>query len=602
MSEVTAENEAESLTEAPPLESASPTLEEHGGQLVGQVLAKHGVKFLFTLCGGHISPILTGAEEQGVRIIDVRHEVTAVFAADAMARLSGIPGVAAVTAGPGITNTITALKNAEMAQSPVVLLGGATPTLLMGRGSLQDIDQKSLVRPHVKWMKQVRKVKDIVPTLEEAFHRAQSDVPGPVFVELPIDTLYPETLIREQTAGQTPQGSSISSRAIRWYINRHMNRLFADKNKFQAKPPRLPQFPTANLNQITKVRDALLQAEKPVFIVGTGAMLQPRKADVLATAIKQLGVPTFLSGMARGLLGKDPLHIRHKRSKALKDADLVLMAGVPNDFRMGYGQAIPQSATLISISRSNKEMTQNRRPTIGIQADPCDALIDLANFWNEASDRWSDWHATLIERNDAREQEILSKAEVETDHCNPVNLCIELEKVVGDNSILVGDGGDFVGTASYIVRPRKPLNWLDPGAFGTLGAGAGFALAAQLHNPEAEVWLLYGDGSAGYSIAEFDTFARHNLPVIAVVGTDGGWTQIAREQVEILGTPLGTELAMTAYHDVAKGYGAEGLLVQKDDDLQEAFETAQNRSKSGVPVLVNAWIGSTDFRKGSISM
>ena len=237
-----------------------------------------------------------------------------------------------------------------------------------------------------------------------------------------------------------------------------------------------------------------------------------------------------------------------------------------------------------------------------ILADPCDALIDLANFWNETNDRWGEWHTTLKERNDARDADILSKAQADTDHCNPVNVCIELEKVVGENSILVGDGGDFVGTASYIVRPRKPLNWLDPGAFGTLGAGAGFALAAKLHNPEAEVWLLYGDGSAGYSIAEFDTFARHNVPVIAVVGTDGGWTQIAREQIDILGTTLGTDLAMTAYHDVAKGYGGEGLLVQHDDDLQEAFETASNRSKSGVPVLVNAWIGSTDFRKGSISM
>ena len=576
--------------------------QSHGGQLVGQVLARHGVKFLFTLCGGHISPILTGSEENGIRVIDVRHEVTAVFAADAMARLSGIPGVAAVTAGPGLTNTITALKNAEMAQSPVVLLGGATPTLLMGRGSLQDIDQKSLIKPHVKWMQQVRRVRDIVPALEEAFYVAQSDVPGPVFVELPIDTLYPEYLIREQAAEQTPKGTSISSRAIRWYIQRHLRNLFADKNRFQPKPPRLPQYPSADLKQITTIRDALLQAEKPVFIVGTGAMMQPRKANVLAAALRQLGVPTFLSGMARGLLGKDPLHIRHKRSKALKEADLVLLAGVPCDFRLGYGNTIPSNANYIAINRSKKELNLNRRPNIGVLADPCDALIDLANFWNEPEGVWSQWHQTLIERNNARDREIVSQAELETEHCNPVQLCIELETAIGENSIIIGDGGDFVGTASYIVRPRKPLNWLDPGAFGTLGAGAGFALAAKLHNPDAEVWLLYGDGSAGYSIAEFDTFARHNLPVIAVVGTDGGWTQIAREQVDILGTALGTELAMTAYHDVAKGYGADGLLVQNDDDLLEAFETAQSRSKSGTPVLVNAWIGSTDFRKGSISM
>ncbi|MEM7797563.1 MAG: thiamine pyrophosphate-binding protein [Chloroflexota bacterium] len=578
------------------------TAELHGGHLIGEVLYRHGVRHLFTLCGGHISPILIGAEQHGVRIIDVRHEATAVFAADGMARLSGIPGVAAVTAGPGLTNTITAVKNAQMAQSPLVLLGGATPTFLMGRGSLQDIDQKQLLKPHVKWMNQIRRVKDIVPALHEAFYRAQSGVPGPVFVELPIDVLYPESLIREWYTDAAPRGSGLVNQGIRWYLDRHVNSIFHDKNKHRPRPARLPYIPTPDLRETTKVRDALLRAERPVFVIGSGAMMQPRKAEALTTALKRLGVPIYLSGMARGLLGKDPLHIRHKRTKALKDADLVLLAGVTLDFRMQYGQVISGKAVYINVNRSRRDMNLNKRPTIGIPADPCDTILNLSNFWTESSDRWKEWHIKLLERNAARDAEIASQANASVDYCNPIQLLQKLEANIPDDSILIGDGGDFVATASYIVRPRAPLSWLDPGAFGTLGAGAGFALAAKLHRPSAEVWLIYGDGSAGYSLAEFDTFTRHNLSIIALVGTDGGWTQIARDQVDIFGTALGTELAYTPYHTVAEGYGGEGLLLQHDDDTEEALETAQNRSAAGHAVLINAWIGKTEFRKGSISM
>ena len=583
-------------------ETAQTPDPDHGGLLIGAVLAKYGVKYLFTLCGGHISPILIGAETHGVRIVDVRHEATAVFAADGMARLSGIPGVAAVTAGPGLTNTITAVKNAQMAQSPVILLGGATPTLLMGRGSLQDIDQKALLKPHVKQVKQVRRVRDIIPALEDAFYTAQSGTPGPVFVELPIDILYPEALIRTWHEDAAPRGTSIFSRIQRWYIERHVNNVFNEKDRHRPRPPRLPNVPAPDIRDTTKVRDALLKAERPMLVIGSGAMMQPRKAEALANAVKRLGVPTFLSGMARGLLGKDPLHIRHKRTQAFKEADLVILAGVPCDFRLNYGQVIPGKTTLIGINRDRKELNLNRRPTIGVEADPCDALLNLSNFWTDPVDRWKEWHLALLERNTARDAEIAVEAATQTEYCNPLQLLQKVEASLSDNSIIIGDGGDFVGSAAYILRPRQPLCWLDPGAFGTLGAGAGFALAAKLYRPEADVWLLYGDGSAGYSLAEFDTFVRHNLPIIALVGTDGGWTQIAREQVEIFGTSLGTDLAFTAYHKVAEGFGGVGYLVQADDDVEEALETAHSRARSGTTTLINAWIGKTDFRKGSISM
>jgi acetolactate synthase-like protein len=583
------------------------TIDRHGGTVAADVLASHGVPHLFTLCGGHISPILVAARAAGIRIIDVRHEATAVFAADATARLSGIPGVAVVTAGPGVTNTVTAVKNAQMAQSPVVLIGGATPTLLKGRGSLQDIDQMALMRPHVKWARTVRQVKEIAPTLERAFQVAQSDVPGPVFIEIPVDLLYPEELVRGWYAEATPKGSSLSGRATRWYINRHVNRLFAGTEVAQAGEPlpvNTPQFTEA---EMAKTAVFLQKANKPLLIIGSQALLQADQTEALQAALIELGIPTYLSGMARGLLGLHPLHIRHKRSQALKEADLVLLAGVPQDFRLNYGRSIPRHTPIISINRSPLDMTLNRKPTLGILADPGHFLRQLAGQVNRR-DRWQDWHTQLQARDAARNTEIdrlaqaSTTAQAETHYLNPVSLCQQIEAALDENSVIIGDGGDFVATASYIVRPRGPLRWLDPGPFGTLGAGAGFALGAKLCYPEAEVWLLYGDGSAGYTLSEFDTFHRHDLPVIAVVGNDGVWAQIAREQVAIFDDDVATCLGHADYDAVAAGFGAQGFHLSRPAAVSTCLHEAKKYVRNGRSVLINALIGQTDFRQGSISM
>ncbi|MEM7111299.1 MAG: thiamine pyrophosphate-binding protein [Chloroflexota bacterium] len=577
--------------------------ELHGGTLVGEVLAKHGVKFLYTLCGGHISPILIGAEAQGIRVVDTRHEVTAVFAADATARLTGVPGVAAVTAGPGMTNTITAVKNAQMAQSPVIILGGAAATLLKGRGALQDIDQISVMKPLVKMAAAVTRVRDIVPTLEKAFHVAQSGVPGPVFVELPVDLLYQESTVSEMMLSEAG-GKGLAGMAMRLYLKNHFRKTFRKAwSRRAAQPePIVAQLPTEK--ELGKILEALQEAERPVMIVGSQAMLDARLVDELQTAVLKLGIPTYLSGMARGLLGRNDLHMRHKRSKALREADTIILAGVPCDFRLGYGQAIPRRATYISINRSKDELNKNRKPSIGVLADPSTVLRMVAQNWTSGTQEviWKSWRQRLKGRNDARDAEIQGQAEVKTDYVNPVWLCKQLEEIIDEDSILIGDGGDFVATASYIVRPRGPLSWLDPGAFGTLGPGGGFALAAKLARPSAETWLLYGDGSAGYSLAEFDTFARHNVPVIAVIGNDASWAQIARDQVVILGSSLGTDLARTNYHVVAEGYGGVGFCVEDPTQLIPTLRKAKEVARNGRPVLVNVMIGKTDFRKGSLSM
>jgi acetolactate synthase-1/2/3 large subunit len=574
----------------------------HGGDLIAEALKAQGVKFLFTLCGGHISPILVGCKQRGIRVVDVRHEATAVFAADAVARLTGIPGVAAVTAGPGATNTMTAIKNAQLAQSPLVLLGGATATALKGRGALQDIDQMALFKPHVKWAKAVRKVRDLVPALEQAFRIAQSGVPGPVFVECPVDLLYEESLVRDWYGVKTQGGRTLAERALKLYLNYHVNRLFAGADTVQLSSAVAITPPLPQASQIRQAAKKLQEAGRPVLLVGSQALLEATEATKVAAAVEQLGIPVYLSGMARGLLGKQhPLQMRHKRRQALKEADLVILAGVPCDFRLDYGQHIRRRTYLISANRSRTDLKKNRRPDLAILGDPGRFLRLLAEELPQ-QDRWKNWWEKLRQNDDEREKEICQQAAAPTALLNSLHLCREIENIIPTESIIVADGGDFVATASYIVSPRGPLTWLDPGVFGTLGVGAGFALGAKLCRPDAEVWILYGDGSVGYSLSEFDTFVRHHIPVIAVVGNDASWMQIAREQVEILKDDVGTVLRHTDYHAVAEGFGGKGFLLKAPEQIVEILSQARRVAAAGQPVLINAHLGRTEFRKGSISM
>ncbi len=578
----------------------------HGGDRIAAALQAHGVRCVFTLCGGHISPILSASKARGIRIVDVRDEATAVFAADATARLSGLPGVAAVTAGPGISNTITALKNAQLAQSPVILIGGAAPTALQGRGALQDIDQRPLVAPHVKLFKKIRRVRDLGAAVDEAFEVAQSGVPGPVFIECPVDLLYDEDSIRKWYADAAGKGTSVADRLLRFYLNRHVKKMFAgshDLIESQPRPVTPPRAPDASLQAALA---ALAKAERPLLVIGSQALVLSNEANRLAEAVARLGIPVYLSGMARGLLGRDhPLQMRHQRRQALREADCVLLAGVPCDFRLDYGRHVRRSATLIAANRSAKDARLNRKPNIAAIGDAglfLQALVQGQAASSATVARLTDWVAQLRGRDARRELEIDQQAQASGEFVNPIALFRTLEQTLGNNALLVADGGDFVATASYVLHPRSPLTWLDPGAFGTLGVGAGFALGAALARPDSEVWIIFGDGACGYGLVEFDTFVRHGIPVIALVGNDAGWTQIAREQVKMLHDDVATVLARTDYHAVAAGFGAEGIMVKTMAEVPAALARARALAKSGSPVLVNVWLDKTEFREGSLSM
>ncbi len=574
----------------------------NGGEIIAKTLQLHGVKFLFTLCGGHISPIFVGAENLGIRVVDTRHEATAVFAADAVSRLSGTLGVAAVTAGPGLTNAITAVKNAYLAQSPLLILGGGAATILKGRGSLQDIDQMALMKPNVKWAARITKVKQIVPVLTQAFQRAQEGVPGPVFVECPIDTLYDEELVRSWYGAKSKEQSprNLQEKALQWYINRHARKLFEGKDQvqFPSKPAKA-KVPTASSDSVLKAVSLLAKAQKPLLILGSGAVMQPEQVQSLATAVEKLGIPVFLSGMGRGLLGpENPLQMRHKRKEAIKESDLIVLAGVPNDFRLDYGAHIG-SRKFISINRSKEDLFKNKRPTLAILADPQDFIVQLAKQFQSRSNTWIE---NLRQRDLKRESEINAQMEEPTQGINPLGLFRHLDAKLGSNAVLVADGGDFVATSAYTLRPRAPLSWLDPGVFGTLGVGAGFALGAKLVFPEKEVFIIFGDGSSGYGLIEFDTFVRHKLPVIAVIGNDACWNQIARDQVEFLKSHCAVTLAHSDYEKIAQAFGGRGQRVEKLDQFKSALEEATAATAQGIPYIINAILAQSDFRKGSISM
>jgi len=578
----------------------------HGGDLIAEVLARHGATHLFTLCGGHISPILTGAQARGIRVIDVRDEANAVFAADAVARMTGTIGVAAVTAGPGVTNMATPIKNAQMAQSPLIVFGGSTATLLKGRGALQDIDQLSIMKSMTKWSVMVKTVPALAPTVERACQIAMEGVPGPVFVEVPVDLLYPEEIVRSWYEKETGMGKAkgIGAKALELYIKGHLYKQFRAPTWPEVHlPSKLPSLRSDHHAALDRAAAALKGAQKPVIVVGSQTMANIKDPGRLARALGMLGTPVYLAGTARGLLGRThELQLRHNRGAALKEADVVIVCGFPFDFRLGYGRGINKQATLIAANLSAHELKKNRRPDIAIEMHAGDFLVALADRISSAGDSWRGWLDELRAKDAARDAEIAAKAQPKGELIDPLHLFLRVEEAMADDAVLVVDGGDFVATASYIVRPRAPLSWLDPGVFGTLGVGGGFALGASLVRPGREVWLIWGDGSSAYTLAEFDSFVRHGVAPIAIIGNDASWAQIAREQVEILGTTLGCDLRRTDYHKVAEGYGGVGLQLTDPARVDATLAEAKAIAKAGRPVCINVHLRKTDFRKGSISI
>jgi acetolactate synthase-1/2/3 large subunit len=536
----------------------------HGGRLVAKALKRHGTTHLFTLCGGHIQAIYDGCLDEDIRVVDVRHEQTAGHAADGYARVTGRPGVCAVTAGPGVTDVVTAAANAFRAGVPLLIIGGAGPRALSDMGSLQDMNHVELMRPITKWSVSVPSTDRLQEYIDSAFRIAQAGVPGPVFLEMPLDLLM-------NWAEESPPATG----------------------------PQPPARPGGDPSLIAEAANLLNNAERPMFIVGSQLRWSPA-AEALRAFADAIDAPFYLNGMARGALPYAHKNLMTRSRKvALAQTDVCFVFGTPLDFRLEYGRAINASAKIVQVDLDGAEIGRNRHVDLAIHGDTGVVLKQLTSIAKPRDT--ASWLSAIRAAEDKSRAKMAAEIDSDDNPPNPLRVCAELGKRLKPQDIIIGDGGDFVATAAYVLKLESPQLWMDPGPLGTLGVGPGYAMAAKLARPEANVVLVYGDGSFGFNGLEFEAMVRQNIPVIGVIGNDAGWTQIRRGQVELYGKDraVATGLSYTRYDRVVEALGGFGAYVETVDELGPALDTA---FACGKPALVNVKIASSEFRKGAISV
>ena len=581
-------------------------LADSGGAKVARALSAAGVRVVFTLCGGHISPILVEAKRAGITVIDVRDEATAVFAADGVARLTGTAGVAAVTAGPGVTNAMTAIKNAQLAQSPLVLLGGATATILKGRGSLQDIDQMALVGPHVKWKTAVKRVADLEGAVRRAVHEAQRGVPGPVFVECPVDLLYPEDVVRGMFlagfANRAPR--SVGERATRWYLNRHLTRVFAPGPAGGAPtaPALRTESPTSSEGHLDRIGQKIARAERPVILVGSQAVTGENAAR-LAAAVTALALPVYLSGMARGLLGAShPLQFRHQRKQALREADLVILAGTPCDFRLEYGRQINSRATLVSINRSARDLTLNRRPAFAVLGSPCatlERLVDStcrrAAVATPGCRRWRRG-STIATRRSPPAAAPRCRRSIRWP-C--AGRSTPSSRRRASSSPTAATSSPPRRTSSGRGRRCRGSTRVCSGRLASAPASSWRRTRAVLERTSGRSTATARSASASSSSTRSCATGSAWSPSSATTASGRRSRAIRSPSSATMSPPSSVAPTITGWSKALAPWDCSPTILRC---LERTLTEARAIARTGRPVLVNALIGDTDFRKGSISL
>jgi acetolactate synthase-1/2/3 large subunit len=525
-----------------------------GGQLVARMLKAEGVRLVFTLSGLHVAPIYAGCVEEGIQLVDTRHEQAAAHAADAYARITRGVGVAVVTAGPGVTDALTGVANAASASSPLILLGGAAPSFNQGRGSLQEIEQVDLFHRLAKWSDRVPSPEAVPNYLAKAFRVALSGRPGPVFLELAWDVLCNAV---DEASAKLPTQYRTDARV--------------------APDP----------NKIEQAIALLSRAERPAVIAGSSVWWDDA-GEELRRLCERAQLPVFLNGAARGTLPTGhPLFFQHTRKEALSGADLVLVIGTPFDFRMNYGAEPTFSAEskVVQIDIDPVEIGRNRAVEVGIIADTRSALAALADA-APAAHRES--FLSGLRQAEAKKAAALDGwAKSDQAPIHHYRLARELSNVAGQGDpMFVGDGGNFVAMAAKVIDLPGPGRWLDPGPLGCLGVGAPFAIAAKLLHPKRTLWVVQGDGSFGFNGMEYETALRFNLPMVCVVGNDAAWGQIRIPQVELFGEAksAATLLRPTRYDEIVKAMGGHGEHVTEAAQIRPALERA---AASGTVACVN---------------
>ena len=542
----------------------------HGGKHAAKALKEAGVEVIFTLSGGHIMPLYDGCVDEGIRIVDVRHEQAAVHAADAWARCNpGKIGVAAITAGPGVTDGVTGVANAWRANSPILVFGGQGPFENLRRGSLQEMDHIGVMRPITKYADAVYQTERIPEYIELAIRHAVSGIPGPAYLEIPMDVFMGEC---EEAAAPVP--------------------------KIRTAPPRL----SPDRGEVRNAIELLRNSQRAMLMAGTSVKWS-QAAESMNRFIGETHIPTYTNGMGRGTVPPDSEEfLNRSRRVALEKIDCIVLAGTLLDFRMRFGQTIPADAKIIQLEMDATLIGQNRStdvPLVGNLGCSFELLLEEMKEQGVSLD-FSTW------RDELRAVEVEAEAKVESalnsdeTPIDPQRMCREVRDWLDDlgDPIVIGDGGDIVATAAKILPVKSEGAWMDPGPLGTLGVGMPFGLAAQLSNADRRVVIVYGDGSFGLNGFEFDTAVRFGLPVIGVIGNDGAWGQMMRPQGTIYGWDRlqGTLLNFTRYDKVVEALGGHGEFVERPEDIRPALDRA---AASGKPALVNVVIRQDREYKGS---
>jgi acetolactate synthase-1/2/3 large subunit len=532
-------------------QQAPDTAEEfHGGRLIARRLKAHGVNALFTLSGGHLFSLYDGCREEGIDLIDVRHEQTAAFAAEGWAKVTRTLGVCALTAGPGVTNGMSAVASAAQNASPILVLGGRAPQMRWGQGSLQEIDHVPFVRPLVKFASTPESAAEIPALVEEAMHVALTPHSGPTFVDFPLDVVF-------SGAAEGPE------------------------------PVALPEpwrGPAASGPGLDRAVALLADAERPVIMAGTG-LYWGRGEDALRALAETHSIPVYLNGLARGCLPADhELFFSRTRSTALRQADVAVVIGVPLDFRLAFGAAFAPEAEIIVVDTAEPGRDHPRPVAAELYGALPATLGALSGSGSGGSDRDA-WVASLREEETSRRAGEAAELSDPRAPLHPMRVYGELAQLLDRDAIVIGDGGDFVSYAGRVVDSYAPGCWLDPGPYGCLGTGPGYALAAKLAHPDRQVVLLLGDGAFGFSGMDFDTLARHGISVVAIVGNNGIWALEKHPMEMLYGYSVIADLVPeTRYDQVVEALGGHGSLVRSPDELRPAFERAL---AAAGPTLIN---------------
>jgi acetolactate synthase-1/2/3 large subunit len=545
----------------------------HGGRIVAKALKAEGVPYVFTLCGGHIMAIYDGCIDEGVRVVDVRHEQTAAHAAEGWARVTGQPGVAVVTAGPGLTDAVTGVANARRADIPMLIFGGQGPRRFADMGSLQDMNHVELMRPLTKWAVSVPEGRRLAEYVSMAFRVATTNVPGPVYLEMPLDQLF--AAYEEEEV------------------------VFAKQYRTEAGISGDPAY-------VERAFEMLRKAQRPVALVGS-QLRWSRRREAYPVFAETFGMPIYVNGLGRGSLPPgNPYFFSLTRKEALRQADVILIFGTPLDFRLGYGgeSHLNPSAALIQVDLNGSEIGHNRAIDVGLIGDTglvMQQLTECAASEGFNTTMVKPWLDEMRRREQQKWDRMRAEMESDAEPINPLRACKEIADVLTKETIVVGDGGDFVATAASILPIYEQGHWLDPGPLGTLGVGPGYAMAAKLAKPRSPVLIVYGDGSFGLHGLEFEAMVRQKIAVVGVVGNDAGWTQIRRGQVRLYGVEraVATALSHTRYDRVVEALGGHGEYVERPDQIRPALERALG---AGKPALVNIKLGTSDFRKDAISI